>query len=104
LDTFFCQDGLGTIIRKVEKFKQVRVSAGPNSMKRNTVENTMEFMGLNESTATTWRAGRRQMMIDTTAALGDGLLIGKDAAVRERTRLSFSAEDLPTYVAIYASL
>ena len=31
-----------------------------------------------EDTATAWRAGRRQMMIDTTAALGNGLLIGKD--------------------------
>ena len=40
----------------------------------------MEFMGLNASTATAWRAGKRQMMIDTTAALGNGMLIGKDAA------------------------
>ena len=27
-----------------------------------------------------WRAGKRQMMVDTTAALGNGLLVGKDAA------------------------
>ena len=26
------------------------------------------------------RAGKRQMMVDTTAALGNGLLVGKDAA------------------------
>ena len=44
------------------------------------VQNTMEFMSLNYSTAVAWRAGKRQMMIDTTAALGGGLLIGKDAA------------------------
>jgi hypothetical protein len=55
-------------------------SGGPNSMARNTVQNTMEFMGLNESVATAWRAGKRQMMIETTTSLGDGLLIGKDAA------------------------
>jgi hypothetical protein len=55
-------------------------SGGPNSMARNTVQNTMEFMHLNESVATAWRAGKRQMMIDTTNALMDGVLIGKDAA------------------------
>jgi hypothetical protein len=55
-------------------------AGGPNSMAKNTVQNTMQFMGLNESVATAWRAGRRQMMIETTASLGNGLLIGKDAA------------------------
>ena len=49
-------------------------------MARNTLQNTMQFMGLNESVATAWRAGKRQMMIETTASLGDGMLIGKDAA------------------------
>ena len=55
-------------------------AGGPNSMARNTVQNTMSFLGVNESVATAWRAGKRQMMIDTTAALGNGLLVGKDAA------------------------
>jgi hypothetical protein len=53
-------------------------AGGVNSMARNTVENTMAFMGLDKETAVAWRAGRRQMMINTTAALGNGLLIGKD--------------------------
>ena len=56
-------------------------SAGDhNAMARNSVEDTMAFMGVDNATAVAWRAGRRRMMIDTTAALGDGLLIGKDAA------------------------
>ena len=55
-------------------------AGGPNSMAANTVENTMAFMGLDNDTAVAWRAGRRQMMADTTAALGRGLLIGKDPA------------------------
>lgn len=55
-------------------------AGGPNSMAANTVENTMAFMGLDNETAVAWRAGRRQMMADTTAALGRGLLIGKDPA------------------------
>lgn len=55
-------------------------AGGPNSEARNTVNNTMEFLGVNESVATVWRAGKRQMMIDTTVALGGGLLVGKDAA------------------------
>ena len=53
-------------------------AGGPNSMAGNTVENTMAFMDLDKETAVAWRAGRRQMMINTTAALGNGLLIGKD--------------------------
>ena len=53
-------------------------AGGVNSMVANTVENTMAFMNLTRETAVAWRAGRRQMMIDTTAALGNGLLIGKD--------------------------
>merc|ERR1719238_377593 len=40
----------------------------------------MAFMQLNESVAVAWREGRRQMMIDTTAALGGGILVGKDGA------------------------
>jgi len=56
-------------------------SAGThNSMARNTVQDTMAFMNLNESVAIAWREGRRQMMIDTTAALGGGILVGKDGA------------------------
>eukprot|EP00935_MAST-01C_sp_MAST-1C-sp1_P001718 g1718.t1 len=55
-------------------------SGDHNSMARNTVEDTMAFMNISNAAATAWRAGRRQMMIDTTAALGNGLLIGKDAA------------------------
>merc|ERR1711870_99169 len=56
-------------------------SAGThNSVARDGLEVTMSFMNLNESVATTWRAGRRQTMIDTTAALGGGLLVGKDGA------------------------
>ena len=54
-------------------------SGDHNSMARNTVQDTMAFLGVNESFANVWRAGKRQMMIDTTAALGNGLLIGKDA-------------------------
>ena len=55
-------------------------SGDHNSMARNSVPDTMAFLGVDNVTAIAWRAGRRQMMIDTTAALGDGLLIGKDAA------------------------
>ena len=55
-------------------------SGDHNSMNRNTVQDTMAFLNLSNATAVAWRAGKRQMMIDTTAALGHGLLIGKDAA------------------------
>lgn len=55
-------------------------AGGHNSMARNTVQDTMAFLNVSNATATEWRSGRRQMMIETTAALGDGLLIGKDAA------------------------
>ena len=34
---------------------------------------------LDRATAVAWTAGHRQMMRETTAALGDGLLVGKDA-------------------------
>lgn len=56
-------------------------SAGQhNSMARNTVEDTMQFLSVNRSVAESWQEGRRQMMIDTTAALGGGILVGKDGA------------------------
>lgn len=37
-----------------------------------------EGLGLDLVTATAWAAGHRQMMAETTKALGAGLLIGKD--------------------------
>jgi hypothetical protein len=57
----------------------------------------MHFLSCNESVAVAWRAGKRQMMVDTTRALGNGLLIGKDAAreslivARLKRRLLFGA-------------
>lgn len=38
-----------------------------------------DMFGLDVETCDTWRAGHRQMMNETAEALGDGLLIGKDA-------------------------
>lgn len=55
-------------------------SGDHNSVKRNSVDDTMQFMNISEAFAVAWRAGKRQMMQETTAALGNGLLIGKDAA------------------------
>jgi hypothetical protein len=55
-------------------------SGDHNSVQRNTLQDTMKFLSLNESTATAWREGKRQMMIETTQALGGGILVGKDAA------------------------
>jgi hypothetical protein len=53
-------------------------SAGPhNSEATNTPDTAMGFLGVNKSTAEAWLAGQRQMMIDTMAALGGGLLMGK---------------------------
>jgi hypothetical protein len=40
----------------------------------------MKDLDLDLEAATAWADGHRQMMKDTTAALGDGLLIGKDWA------------------------
>lgn len=48
-------------------------SGGHNSMARNSIQDTMGFMNLSNTTAIAWRAGKRQMMIDTTAALGNGM-------------------------------
>ena len=42
--------------------------------------NIAKELGLDLATATAWAAGHRQMMKDTQAALGEGLLIGKDGA------------------------
>lgn len=55
-------------------------SGDHNSVQRNSVQDTMSFLGIDNKTAVAWRQGKRQMMIDTTKALGNGLLIGKDAA------------------------
>lgn len=60
-------------------------------MAADTVTDTMAVMGLTNETAVAWRAGRRRMMIDTTAALGDGLLIGKCT----RTRTSWGTTSTP---------
>merc|ERR1719263_1245636 len=49
-------------------------------MDRNTVQDTMEFLNVSEAVAVAWQQGRRQMMVDTTAALGGGILVGKDGA------------------------
>ena len=45
-----------------------------------TPANIAKDMNLDLATATAWAAGHRQMMIDTQAALGAGLLIAKDPA------------------------
>ena len=50
-------------------------AGGTNSLARNTVEYVMAWLQLDEATATAWLAGQRQMMEETTAALGDGILI-----------------------------
>ena len=42
--------------------------------------NIAKELGLDLATATAWAAGHRQMMQDTQAALGEGLLVGKDGA------------------------
>lgn len=61
---------------------------------RNTVQDTMNFLNCSEEVAVAWRAGKRQMMIDTTAALKNGLLIGKDAA---EVKFHFFIPPLPFY-------
>eukprot|EP00039_Didymoeca_costata_P028493 m.21213 g.21213 ORF g.21213 m.21213 type:complete len:398 (-) comp7079_c0_seq2:77-1270(-) len=49
-----------------------------NSWKAHTVPKIAQELGLDNATATAWAAGHRQMMKDTTAALGNGLLVAKD--------------------------
>jgi len=51
-----------------------------NSWKYHTASKIGQELGLDDATAVAWAAGHRQMMHDTTAALGDGLLVGKDSA------------------------
>ena len=51
-----------------------------NSWSAHTVPRIAAELNLDNKTATAWAAGHRQMMRDTTTALGDGLLIAKDYA------------------------
>ena len=51
-----------------------------NSWSAHTVPRIAAELKLDNKTAAAWAAGHRQMMRDTTTALGDGLLIAKDFA------------------------
>ena len=53
---------------------------GANRWASHTPGNISVDLGLSMPKATAWAAGHRQMMVDTQAALGEGLLIGKDGA------------------------
>ena len=53
---------------------------GTNKWMDHTPAKIAADMGLDNETATVWAAGHRQMMKDTQAALGEGLLVGKDGA------------------------
>ena len=53
---------------------------GGNRWSDHTPQAIAKDLDLDLAAATAWDNGHRQMMKDTTAALGDGLLIGKDYA------------------------
>lgn len=53
---------------------------GTNRWADHTAANIAADLGLDNATAAAWAAGHRQMMHDTQAALGAGLLVGKDGA------------------------
>jgi hypothetical protein len=53
---------------------------GTNQWKDHTPAKIAASLGLDNATAKAWAAGHRQMMRDTQAALGAGLLVGKDGA------------------------
>jgi hypothetical protein len=53
---------------------------GANRWADHTPAKIAADLGLDLDTAAAWAAGHRQMMKDTQAALGEGLLIGKDGA------------------------
>jgi hypothetical protein len=55
-------------------------ATGSNRWSDHTPQKIAENLGLDLASATSWAAGHRQMMKDTQAALGQGLLVGKDAA------------------------
>jgi hypothetical protein len=55
-------------------------ATGTNRWVDHTPAKIAANMGLDIKTATAWAAGHRQMMKDTQAALGKGLLVGKDGA------------------------
>jgi len=50
----------------------------PNNWNLHTTDYIAKHLKLDENTAKAWNDGHRQLMKDTTAALGDGILIGKD--------------------------
>ena len=49
-----------------------------NNWEAHTTQNIMKQLGMDNETAAAWGAGHRQMMLDTTTALGDGVLVAKD--------------------------
>lgn len=55
-------------------------ATGTNRWVDHTPTKIAADMGLDIKTATAWASGHRQMMQDTQAALGKGLLVGKDGA------------------------
>ena len=54
-------------------------SLEPNRWASHTSEYVAKQLHLDDDTASAWIQGHRQLMKDTTEALGDGILIGKDA-------------------------
>lgn len=55
-------------------------ATGKNNWYFHNTKFIAKWFNVNTETAQAWNDGHRQLMIDTTRALGDGILIGKDSA------------------------